>query len=98
MRITITHCPRGIQGGKKSRCQEPAAIRQSSPAAESPKPPSEIDALRKELLTLVVPMYEQFVKQRSEDADLEAGRGKAYHRLAFVRAELGEAPAAIGDY
>jgi tetratricopeptide (TPR) repeat protein len=66
--------------------------------AENPRlREADFDALRKELLALVVPMYEEFVQQRSNDADLEAERGKAYYRLAFVRHQLGEAQAAIGD-
>ena len=54
--------------------------------------------IRKQLLGLAVPMFEEFVKQRSDDPDLAAGRGRAYGRLAVVRAEIGESAAAMADY
>jgi serine/threonine-protein kinase len=55
-------------------------------------------ALRKELLASAVPFYEHFVQQRSDDPELEAKRGWAYQRLAFVRAQIGEREAALADY
>jgi serine/threonine-protein kinase len=53
---------------------------------------------RKELLELAIPAYEELVKQQSDDPELEADRGRAYHRLAFVREEIGENRAAIDNY
>jgi serine/threonine-protein kinase len=53
---------------------------------------------RKELLALAVPAYEELVQQRSDDPDLKADRGRAYHRLAFVRTEIGESAGAIDNY
>jgi tetratricopeptide (TPR) repeat protein len=54
--------------------------------------------LRHELLKYLVPFYEEFTKQQQNDPELEAERGAAFHRLAFVRAELGETHQAVADY
>ncbi len=54
--------------------------------------------LRRDLLAMAVPFYERFVAQHSDDPVLEADRGHAYLRLAYVRAEMGERQAALTDY
>jgi serine/threonine-protein kinase len=54
--------------------------------------------LRKKLLQTAVPFYEEFVRQRADDPDLQADRGQAYGRLAFLRGEMGEHAEAISDY
>jgi serine/threonine-protein kinase len=54
--------------------------------------------LRKQLLVSAVPYYQVFVKQQSDDPELEAERGLAYGRLAYVRAEMGEKEEALADY
>jgi serine/threonine-protein kinase len=54
--------------------------------------------LRKQLLASVVPYYQEFVKQHSDDPELEAERGRAYGRLAYVRQEMGEKEDALADY
>jgi serine/threonine-protein kinase len=53
--------------------------------------------LRRELLSSAVPFYEQFVQQKSDDPKLEAERGRAYGRLASLRAEMGEKARAAED-
>ena len=42
--------------------------------------------LRRDLLASAVPLYEEFVRQSSADAKLEAERGRAYNQLAHLRA------------
>jgi serine/threonine-protein kinase len=54
--------------------------------------------LRKQLLASAVPYYQEFVKQQSDDPELETERGRAYKRLAYVRQEMGEKEEALADY
>lgn len=54
--------------------------------------------LRKKLLALALPYYQEFVQQQSDDPELEAERGRAYFGLALVRAEMGEREEAVADY
>jgi serine/threonine-protein kinase len=54
--------------------------------------------LRKQLLASALPYYQEFVLQQSDDARLEAERGRAYFQLALVRAEMGEKEEAVADY
>lgn len=54
--------------------------------------------LRKELLETTEPFYRKFSAERSEDPELEAARGHAYHRLALIRDKMGEKEAALSDY
>jgi serine/threonine protein kinase/tetratricopeptide (TPR) repeat protein len=54
--------------------------------------------LRKKLLESALPFYQKIAEQKSDDPEVEAGRGRAYLRLALVRAALGEYDAAIEDY
>src|SRR5262249_2956463 len=53
--------------------------------------------LRKQLLASAVPYYQEFVKQQSNDPEVEAERGRAYNRLAYVRQEMGEKEEALAD-
>jgi serine/threonine protein kinase/tetratricopeptide (TPR) repeat protein len=46
--------------------------------------------LRRALLESAIPFYEEFVKQKSDDPELEAERGRAYGDLAELRDDLGE--------
>src|SRR5439155_27127763 len=46
--------------------------------------------LRHDLLAYMAPIYEEFVKQRQNDPELEAERGRAWHSLALLRAEMGQ--------
>jgi serine/threonine-protein kinase len=55
-------------------------------------------ALRKKLLETALPFYEQFARAKAGDSEQQAARGRAYHRLALVRQELGERVAAVADY
>ena len=55
-------------------------------------------ALRKELLETTEPFYRKFAEERSNDPELEAARGHAYHRLAMIRDTMGEKEAALTDY
>jgi serine/threonine-protein kinase len=59
---------------------------------------NDLHGLRKELLQTAVPFYDDFVKQNDSDPALQADRGRAYERLAFLRAELGETERALRDY
>jgi tetratricopeptide (TPR) repeat protein len=54
--------------------------------------------LRKQLLASAVPYYQEFVQQQSDDPELQAEHGRAYYRLAYVRAEMGEKEGAVADY
>jgi serine/threonine-protein kinase len=54
--------------------------------------------LRRELLTSAVPFYDEFVKQKPGDADLERRRGRAYARLGFLHSELGNKQNAVEDF
>src|SRR5262249_8203693 len=55
-------------------------------------------ALRKELLEAAVPFFQWFTEQKPGEPAWEAARGRAYHRLALVRNEMGEKEAARKDY
>src|SRR5207245_549465 len=54
--------------------------------------------LRRELLQSMVPFYEEFVKQRQKDPDLEAERARAWHSLGYLREKMGEKEGARSDY
>jgi serine/threonine-protein kinase len=54
--------------------------------------------LRHELLEYLVPLYEDFVKQRGNDSELEVARGQAWGSLANLRNEMGEKESACSDY
>jgi serine/threonine-protein kinase len=55
-------------------------------------------ALRKRLLVAAVSFYQQLAQAKASDPELQAARGRAYHRLAFVRDQLGEREAALAEY
>jgi tetratricopeptide (TPR) repeat protein len=59
---------------------------------------SDLHRLRRDLLASAVPYYEDFVRQQSDDPKLQAQRGRAYWRLAFIRHEMGENIQAATDY
>jgi serine/threonine protein kinase/tetratricopeptide (TPR) repeat protein len=54
--------------------------------------------LRKQLLETAVPFYRAFAEERSDDPDIKAAHGRAYHRLGLVRDAMGEQEAALGEY
>jgi tetratricopeptide (TPR) repeat protein len=54
--------------------------------------------LRKKLLESALPFFQKIAEQKSDDPEVEAGRGRAYHRLGNVRQALGENEAAIKDF
>jgi serine/threonine-protein kinase len=58
----------------------------------------DLHELRKKLLQTAVPFYEELIEQEGDDAELQADRGKAYLRLAFLQAEMGEGDEAIANY
>jgi serine/threonine protein kinase len=53
--------------------------------------------LRKKLLESAIPFFQKLTAQKSDDPQVEAGRGQAYNRLALVRHALGENEAAVQD-
>jgi serine/threonine-protein kinase len=53
--------------------------------------------LRQRLLETAVPFYEKLVEQKSEDPALEATRGRAWGRLATLRAGMGQWKKALAD-
>jgi serine/threonine protein kinase/Flp pilus assembly protein TadD len=59
---------------------------------------ADLHTLRKHLLGTAVPFFEELARQREGDPKLEAERGKAYYKLAFVRTQLGEDKQALADY
>src|SRR5262249_11510315 len=54
--------------------------------------------LRKQLLSSAVPFYEDFVRARPADAELDARRGRAFERLASVHRQLGDRDQASSEY
>ncbi len=67
--------------------------------AEAPRlKEADFHELRRELLASAVPFYEEFVRRQSNDPKLDAMRGRAYQRLAIIRAEMGEVEPAIRDF
>ncbi len=54
--------------------------------------------LRKKLLESALPFVQKLTAQKSADPEVEASRGRAFHRLAGVRSWLGENEAAVGDF
>jgi tetratricopeptide (TPR) repeat protein len=66
--------------------------------AEEPRlKEAELQDLRKSLLTRVLPFYEEFVKQRSDDPKLEADRGQVFRQLGALHQELRDHQAAMAD-
>jgi serine/threonine protein kinase/tetratricopeptide (TPR) repeat protein len=53
--------------------------------------------LRKKLLESAIPFFQRLTEQQSDDPEVEAGRGRAYFRLANVHLVLGENEAAKKD-
>jgi tetratricopeptide (TPR) repeat protein len=53
--------------------------------------------LRKKLLESALPFFQKIAAQKSDDPQVEAGRGQAYQRLADVHWSLGENEAAKED-
>jgi serine/threonine-protein kinase len=56
---------------------------------------ADLAPLRKELLASALPFYQEFVRQQSDDLELEAERGRAYVRLGAVHSELGDKARAL---
>jgi tetratricopeptide (TPR) repeat protein len=54
--------------------------------------------LRKKLLESAIPFFQKLSGQKSDNPEVEAGRGWAYGRLALVRHEIGEHEASFQDY
>jgi serine/threonine protein kinase/tetratricopeptide (TPR) repeat protein len=59
---------------------------------------TDLHSLRKELLQSALPFYEEFARQKTDDPQMEAERGRAYHRLGEVRQALGETEPALANY
>jgi serine/threonine-protein kinase len=51
--------------------------------------------LRKELLTTALPFYEQLASLVSDEPDLEVERAQTIYRMAILKRELGDFPAAL---
>ena len=57
--------------------------------AEEPRlKEGELHELRRDLLTRVLPFYEAFIQQRSDDPELEAERATVYNKLSALHREL----------
>ena len=54
--------------------------------------------LRRQLLESALPYYEEFVKQKSNDPEIESERGRAYGDLAMVREDLGDLETALANH
>jgi serine/threonine protein kinase/tetratricopeptide (TPR) repeat protein len=54
--------------------------------------------LRKDLLATAVPFFEEFVRQKADDPQLEAERGESLLQLGSVREALGEMEKARDEY
>jgi serine/threonine protein kinase/tetratricopeptide (TPR) repeat protein len=54
--------------------------------------------LRQKLLESALPFYQEFLKQQSDDPELEAERARAYGDLARIREDLGQLEQALAGY
>jgi tetratricopeptide (TPR) repeat protein len=54
--------------------------------------------LRRKLLESAIPFYQEFLKQQTDDPELEAERGRAYGDLAMVREDLNQLEQALADH
>jgi tetratricopeptide (TPR) repeat protein len=54
--------------------------------------------LRKRLAATAVPFYEDFVRQKPGNRELEIKRGRVYGRLGFLRRQIGEVQQAASDF
>jgi serine/threonine protein kinase len=54
--------------------------------------------MRRELLESALPFYQEFVKQKHDDPELEAERAEAYGDLGFLRQDLGDWEQALVEY
>jgi serine/threonine protein kinase len=59
---------------------------------------ADFHALRKELLASALPFYEEFVKQRQDDPELEYDRARVFGRLGVIHSLLGERDPALKSY
>jgi serine/threonine protein kinase len=59
---------------------------------------SDFFELRKGLVASAVPFYEDFVRQKPGDRELEMKRGRVYGRLGFLRRQIGEVEQAAADF
>src|SRR5262249_49911235 len=58
---------------------------------------ADLHRLRKKLLESALPFFQKLTAQKSDDPEVDAGRGRAYGRLANVRHTLGENETAALD-
>ncbi|HVJ82161.1 MAG TPA: serine/threonine-protein kinase, partial [Planctomycetia bacterium] len=58
---------------------------------------ADFQKLRKGLLEATLPFYQEFVRQRHEDPELERERGQAFLDLSMLRGALGEQARALED-
>jgi tetratricopeptide (TPR) repeat protein len=59
---------------------------------------ADLHDMRKELLESALRFYEQFAREKSDDPEQAAERGRAYYRLGQVRELLGEGEKARSDF
>src|SRR5207253_2542134 len=52
---------------------------------------------RRDLLASAVPFYEEFVKQKRDEPDLEWNRGRAFRGLTLLRQAMGDHAAALRE-
>jgi tetratricopeptide (TPR) repeat protein len=57
----------------------------------------ELQELRKQLLSRLIPFYDALAKRKNDDAAMESERGLAYMKLSMLKAEMGDSPSAIKD-
>jgi serine/threonine-protein kinase len=58
---------------------------------------SDFHQLRHDLLESMVPIYEQLVRQRENDPELQAEQARAYGWLGVIRADMGEIERSLSD-
>jgi serine/threonine protein kinase len=59
---------------------------------------ADLHGMRKELLESALRFYEQFTREKSDDPEQAAERGRAYYRLGQVRDLIGEGEKARSDF
>ncbi len=58
---------------------------------------ADLHELRHDLLASAMPFYEEFVKQKQGDPELEWNRGRAFRDLTLLRSAMGDHVTAMGD-
>jgi len=87
------------RAGRNARMAREAVDQYAKTVAASRRLKQEgLEALRRDLLGIVVEFYDRFVEEKSDDPDLERERGDAYLELGFVTREIASMERSIESY